>query len=122
MKRAGRVAFASVAISCGLSVGIAACDPLVVNVFVGQAYDADAQCLHAKAVIDVIEGEAEGTCEGVRCFVDSAGEAFVSTRCEAPPDFEDRTLDPRDRQCKLALEVFAFGKAGACPEAATPDE
>ena len=89
-----------------LVVAAMGCDDLVVNAFVGQLYDPTGQCLKPKSVIDVIEGEAHGTCEGVRCFVDTAGDAFISTRCEAPPGFEDRTLDVRDRQCKLALEVY----------------
>lgn len=111
MKR-GRIALVCVAIP----IGIAACDPLVVNAFVGQLYDPTNQCLQPKSVIDVIEGEATGTCEGVRCMVDEVGDAFVTTRCEAPPGFEDHTLDERDRQCRLALEVYALKDAGTCPE------
>lgn len=118
--RAARVV---VGLACGaLVVAATGCDDLVVNAFVGQLYDPTEQCLKPKSVIDVLEGEAHGTCEGVRCFVDAEGFAYVSTRCEAPPGFEDRTLDVRDRQCRLALEVHAAGAAGACPEDPAPDE
>lgn len=115
-RRAGSVLVAS-----SISIGLAACDPpLVVNVFSGQLYDPTAQCMKAESVIDVIEGEATGTCEGVRCFVDEAGNAYVSTRCIAPPGFEDRTLDERDRKCRLALQVYALGEDGACLEEEEP--
>lgn len=115
--RAPRRSRGLLGLACGVfALALAACEDLKVNAFVGQLYDPKAQCLLPKSVIDVLEGEAHGTCEGVRCFVDTEGDAFVSTRCEAPPGFEDRTSDRRDRQCRLALEMYELGADGACPE------
>lgn len=116
MKRGGRIALLAALWLAVIPLGITACDPLVVNAFVGQLYDPTNQCLKPKSVIDVIEGEAHGTCEGVRCMVDEAGDAFITTRCETPPGFEDHTADDRDRQCRLALEVYALEDDGACPD------
>jgi hypothetical protein len=106
-----------VASAAALGGANAGCHDLVVHTFVGQQYDPSGQCLLPKSVIDVIEGEAHGTCEGVRCYAADDGTVYVSAACEAPPGYVDETDDRYDRQCRLALELYDLGPDGACPTA-----
>ena len=94
------------------------CSNLIVHSFSGQHYDATNDCLDPKGVLDVVEGEAHGTCTGVRCYVVQTdggdGDAFVSTSCEGAPNFRDGTEDKDGSVCALALAAYAKGADGAC--------
>lgn len=94
--------FAIVAVSSCLS-----CEDLEVYAFVGHHYDEAADCIEDEGVIDVVEGRAEGTCKGVRCFEATSGDAFVSTACEAPSEeFVDHTDDGATSICAKALDAW----------------
>lgn len=83
----------------------------------GQLYDEVADCLEEEGVLDVIEGEVEGTCEGVRCFRSlESGDSFVTTQCQAPPGYEDQSAEVGG-VCEKALAAFARGDA-ICPDGA----
>lgn len=83
------------------------CDDLEVYAFVGHHYDEAADCIEDEGVIDIVEGRAEGTCKGVRCFEASSGDAFVSTACEAPSEeFVDHTDEPATSICGKALDAW----------------
>ncbi len=93
----------------------AGCEPLETYPLKAQLYHEDTDCLDASGVIDVIEGEPEGTCDGVRCFLSlESGDTFVTGHCEAPPGYEDRTAEV-DGECASALAAYARGAEGACP-------
>ena len=80
----------------------------------GYAYDAEADCLSAEEVFDVIAGVDEGTCEGVRCFrSEETGTVFVTTQCEAPDLYEDATSE-EGGDCVLALEAWEREEGGMC--------
>ncbi len=98
------------------------CHNLTVHSFVGQHYDPANDCLEVKTLIDVIEGDAHGTCTGVRCFAFQSkdasgkkadGDVYVSTSCTSTPDFRDGTEDPDGSVCALALKAYARSD-GAC--------
>jgi hypothetical protein len=91
------------------------CKDLHVYSFEGQRYDDVGQCLGPESVIDIVQGYAEGTCQGVRCFEGDDGSEYVSASCKAPPHFVDVTSDRYDRKCILAMRAYTLGKAGACP-------
>jgi hypothetical protein len=98
-------------------LALGACrDDLTTYPLKGRHYDEAADCLEENGLIDVIEGEAEGTCEGVRCIRSlETGDHYVTAQCEAPPGYEDLT-DAAEGPCALALAAHDRGDAGACPE------
>lgn len=98
-------------------VGIFGCkDALLTYPLEGELYHEAENCLDEEGVIDVIEGEAEGTCEGVRCFRSlESGDYFVTEHCEAPPGYEDQTSEVGG-VCEKALAAHAIGEAARCPE------
>ena len=104
------------AMAAGALGGAPACgDALIVHAFEGQHYDASKNCLEGKSVIDIVEGEAKGTCEGVRCYQADNGEVFVSTSCSAPDGFRDGSTDAEGSPCALGLAAYASDGHGACP-------
>lgn len=99
----------------GCAATLAGCDNLETFVLSGQYYDEEADCLGEDLVIDVIEGTADGTCEGVRCLRSlETGTTYVSAICEVPEPYEDLT-DAGDELCALALAAYERGDAGLCP-------
>lgn len=98
------------------------CEQRLVHAFSAYAYDADAGCLLASGVVDVVAGQAEA-CSTVRCWIDPSGAAYVTdTTCEGPPGYRDGTQDTSG-PCAEALAVFPTFKAtGACaePDAGNP--
>ncbi len=104
--------------AAGFAVCAVACDaPLEVFVVLGQRYDAARDCVDDEGVIDVVEGTAEGTCEGVTCLRSGAtGELYVSAQCEAPPGYE--AIDEGVGACAAALDAYRRGDEGACPDGA----
>jgi hypothetical protein len=95
----------------------AACDdPLVTFPLEGQLYHEAEDCLDPEGVIDVIEGEASGTCDGVRCFRSvESDDYFVTSQCEVPNEFyEDHTAEVGG-VCEKALAAYAKGASGTCP-------
>jgi hypothetical protein len=102
-----------------VSLLVAGCsDDLSVIVLEGRRYDQVHDCLGPDGVIDVVEGQAEGSCEGVRCFVfEGSGDRYVSAQCEAPDGYAES--DPAsDEVCEAALAAYARGEAGLCPDGA----
>ena len=96
-------------------VAAAACEPLRTYPLEAQRYDEAADCLDEEGVIDVIEGEAEGSCDGVRCILSlESGDSFVTAHCKAPPGYEDRSAEVGGA-CELALAAYGRGSAGVCP-------
>lgn len=90
-------------------------EPLLVYTFEGQHYDEQNDCLAEELVIDVIEGEATGTCEGVRCIRSvENGDHYVTDACEVPELYEDLT-DAEDGPCALALAAYEREDEGLCP-------
>ncbi len=78
----------------------------------GYVYDAAEDCLGAEEVLDVIEGVAEGTCEGVRCFrSEETGTVFITEQCEAPDLYVDASTE---EDCVLALEAWERDGGGSC--------
>ncbi len=97
-------------------VGLAAScgEALITYPLKGQLYHEAEDCLDEEGVLDVIEGEAEGTCEGVRCFRSlESGDYFVTAQCEAPPGYEDGSAE-LGGVCEKALAAYARGDA-ICP-------
>jgi hypothetical protein len=129
--RVGRILARAAAATFAAALGGAAlasvgCSNLEVHSFIGQRYDATNDCLGPKSLIDVVDGKAQGTCTGVRCYVfqekDSTGvlvdgDVYVSSSCTSGPGFRDGTLDGDTSPCAHALEAYARGKDGACPSA-----
>ncbi len=80
----------------------------------GYVYDRDGDCLRAEEVLDVIEGVADETCDGVRCFrSEETATVFVTTQCEAPDLYEDATTE-EGGDCVLALEAWEREESGMC--------
>lgn len=99
----------------GSAGALAGCTNIETFVLSGQYYDEAADCLGEDLVIDVIEGTADGTCEGVRCIRSlETGTTYLSTICEAPELYDDLT-DAGDPVCALALEAYEREEAGLCP-------
>ena len=103
----------------GLSVLLAlsgGCTTLEAYSLMGQRYDPEGDCLAEEQVIDVIEGKAQGTCDGVLCLrSQETEELFVSPNCEAPALYDDLT-DDEDSACPDALAAYERGAAGLCAE------
>jgi hypothetical protein len=95
--------------------GSTACsDALITYPLEGRLYDEMNDCLDPEGVLDVIEGEAVGTCEGVRCFQSKeSGDYLVTAQCEPPPGYDDRT-DEVGGTCEKALAAYARGGEGTC--------
>lgn len=99
--------------ACALAL-LACSEALTTYPLKGHVYDADGDCLRAEEVIDVIEGVAEGTCEGVRCFrSEETGTVFVTEHCEAPELYEDAT-DEEAGDCADALLAWERESEGMC--------
>ena len=98
------------------ALGAVGCDePLLTFPLEGRLYHEPENCLDEEGVVDVIEGEAEGTCEGVRCFRSlESGDYFVTSHCEAPAGYEDHTAEAGG-VCEKALAAHALGADGNCP-------
>ncbi|NUP11494.1 MAG: hypothetical protein HOW73_36070 [Polyangiaceae bacterium] len=91
-----------------------ACSDLKTYALSGQAYDEANDCLEEDLVIDVIEGEASGTCEGVRCIRSlETGTYYVTSHCEVPTAYEDLT-DQDEGPCALALAAYELGEEAQC--------
>jgi hypothetical protein len=99
-----------------LAICAAGCtDPLLTYPLEARLYHEPEDCLDDEGVIDVIEGEAEGTCEGVRCFRSlESGDYFVTEHCEPPPGYEDLSAETGG-VCEKALAAQARGDSGRCP-------
>jgi len=97
-------------------VGSTACsDALITYALEGRLYDEERNCLDPEGVLDVIEGEAKGTCEGVRCFQSKeSGDYLVTAQCELPEDLYDDRTDDLDATCDKALAAYALGGEGTC--------
>lgn len=98
-----------------VALALPACsDALETYPLKGHVYDAEADCLGAEEVLDVIEGVAEGMCEGVRCFRSlETGTVFITEQCEAPDLYEDATSE-EDGDCVLALEAWERDEGDSC--------
>jgi hypothetical protein len=90
------------------------CTTLEVYSLQGQLYDVEGDCLGPSEVIDIIEGSAEGTCEGVKCMrSEETGLFWVTPNCEVPDLYVDLT-DEEDGPCAAALAAFERGADGFC--------
>ncbi len=93
---------------------LAGCTTLEVYSLQGQLYDVEGDCLGPSEVIDVIDGTAEGTCDGVKCIQsEETGLFWVTPNCEVPDLYVDLT-DQEDGPCAAALAAFERGADGAC--------
>lgn len=100
-----------------LSLGCS--DGLEVYALTGQAYNRTDECLEGDAVIDVIEGTASGTCEGVKCIrSEETGDIYITTFCEVPDLYEDLT-DAETGLCPRALDLYELGEDGLCPSSSS---
>jgi len=88
-------------------LALTACrDPLLVYALSGRHYDEAEDCLGEDLVIDVIEGEVSGTCEGVRCIrSEETGDHYVTAACDVPELYEDLT-DQAEGPCADALAAY----------------
>jgi hypothetical protein len=97
-----------------LATLLCACTNLEVYSLQGQLYDVEGDCLGVSEVIDVVEGSAEGTCDGVKCIQsEETGLFWVTPNCEVPDLYVDLT-DQEDGPCAAALAAFELGDDGAC--------
>lgn len=103
--------------SAGLSVlalAMVSCTNLEVYSLQGQQYDVAGDCLGPSEVIDIIEGTAEGSCDGVKCIQSEETKLFwVTPNCEVPDLYVDLT-DEEDGPCAAALAAYERGDDGAC--------
>ena len=89
-------------IAAGAVLG-GACNASLVHTFGAFPYDAKDDCLEIGQTLDVIEGPDPGACSKLRCWVNPAGEAFVTDKaCDAPIDLAESTTGP----CEPALEAY----------------
>ena len=89
-------------IAAGVVVG-GACHSELVHVFGAFPYHVTGDCFDGAQQLDVIDGADPGSCPTVRCWVNHAGDAFVTDRaCDAPIDLTESDSGA----CKLALEAF----------------
>jgi hypothetical protein len=104
-RRMARAALAALAVS--------GCTNLETYSLQGQRYDEDGDCLGPSEVIDIVEGTAEGTCDGVKCIQsEETGFLWVTPNCEVPELYVDLTDD--DGACADALAAFERGDDGLC--------
>jgi hypothetical protein len=88
-----------------------ACSASLVHTWGAFTYDAADDCLHHAQLVDVIDGPDPGTCSAVHCWVNPAGEAFVTDKaCDAPVDVTESTTG----FCEGALK--AYKKLDFCSE------
>src|SRR5688500_7104821 len=93
---------------------VAGCENRSSYALSGQYYDEENDCLGEDLVVDVIDGEAEGTCDGVRCIRSlETGEHYVTANCEVPEFYEDLT-EAEEGPCFLALAAYERGEDGLC--------
>jgi hypothetical protein len=96
-----RAAAASLALLGAVLGG--ACGDSHVHTFGAFPYDADHKCLDVGQTLDVIDGPDPGSCSKVRCWVNPAGEAFVTDKaCDAPIDLTESSTGA----CEPALEAY----------------
>lgn len=114
--------------ACGLLlVGAAGagCHPEAeVHPFYAARYDAQAGCLDAVTIQDVLEGPDPGRCNQVICWLNHRGEAYVSlTMCDGPPDWARVDAPESGSPCAQALEALKEHGTGQCgSDAGTGDE
>ncbi len=86
-----------------------------VHPFYAARYDAQAGCLEAVTIQDVLEGTEPGRCNQVICWLNHRGEAYVSlTMCDGPPDWARVDAPEPGTRCAEALEALAESGAGQC--------
>lgn len=98
-----------------MMLGFFACEDREVYSFLGQRYAHDIDCLEPRGVLEVVEGDPGPRCTGVRCYLRTDGEVFVSGACHSVPDYVDATDAEENTPCWLALRAFERGDAGKCP-------
>lgn len=111
MVRRASIAVPMLAFGAAMAGG---CTNLEVYSLQGQLYDVAGDCLGPSEVIDIIEGKAEDTCDGVKCIRSEETDLFwVTPNCEAPDLYVDLT-DQEDGPCAAALAAFERGDQGLC--------
>jgi len=109
-----RAALAALAVSFA-ACAASGCTNLEVYSLQGQQYDEAGDCLGVSEVIDLVEGKAEGTCDGVKCIQsEETGLLWVTPNCEVPELYVDLTDD--SGACADALAAFERGEDGVCPD------
>lgn len=102
--------------SAAAAIALAACSGGVVHTFGAHRYDPVQDCLEGAAAVDVIEGADPGPCPGVRCWVSSSSEVYITTTaCDAPSNYREGTADPPGSLCASALAAQAREGAAPCP-------
>ncbi len=105
--------------ACGLLLAVASgagCDSEAeVHPFYAARYDAQAGCLEAVTIQDVLEGPDPGRCNQAICWLNHRGEAYVSlTMCDGPPDWARVDAPESGTRCAQALAAQTESGAGQC--------
>ena len=101
-----RVAAALLALPVASAVVIlvgGACNATVVHTWGAYPYDADTGCFGEAEIVDVVDGPDPGSCPVVHCWVNPAGDIFVTDKaCDSPLDLTESTSGV----CAVALKTF----------------
>jgi hypothetical protein len=106
----GRALVAMTVALVATKLSVAGCSDVGSYIYSGEQYDPVLQCLEPVSSIDIIAGNAPGSCNPV-CILslpeDGGQIAYVSTMCPPYPVYPYESDASTDPLCVAALEAFA---------------